>query len=357
VLWAQVIGCILRQLSHAALEALVRSPARRALAVRRGFSDDTLSYLNERLDPETLREAITGMLRRAKRNKAFDGSHLIGFAIDGTGTARCSKRRCPLCHPIYDADHNVSSHLHHFSMILVAGVGLSLPFDVEPWGPGDSEYAASQRLLLRAVQHLGRRFADYVVADGEYATAPFLHAVGDLGLQMIARLKSNLPELLAAAEKRFQQVPPSCHFYAGQDRIEMWDADDFDPWVALRWTTVRVIRYRQHKPNGEVVEAYWLTDFPTNKVSTQTIYYLAKSRWEIENQGFNDAKNRYGMEHIAHHEENSLLIRWLLILLSIVIERLYRERHLKRGNHRAMSPIQFLRLLQLSLALRTLNTS
>jgi hypothetical protein len=32
---------------------------------------------------------------------------------------------------------------------------------------------------------------------------------------------------------------------------------------------------------------------------------MAKSRWEIENQGFNDAKNRYGFEHICHHERPS----------------------------------------------------
>ncbi len=35
---------------------------------------------------------------------------------------------------------------------------------------------------------------------------------------------------------------------------------------------------------------------------------MAKSRWEIENQGFNDAKNRYGFEHICHHELSLLTI-------------------------------------------------
>jgi len=36
-------------------------------------------------------------------------------------------------------------------MISVVGTGLSLPFDGEPYGPGDSEYAAGQRLLRRVV--------------------------------------------------------------------------------------------------------------------------------------------------------------------------------------------------------------
>jgi hypothetical protein len=60
---------------------------------------------------------------------------------------------------------------------------------------------------------------------------------------------------------------------------------------------------------------------------------MAKSRWEIENEGFNEAKSRHGLEHICHHHANSLLIEWLLILLALAIERLYRLRYLHRGCH------------------------
>jgi hypothetical protein len=89
-----------------------------------------------------------------------------------------------------------------------------------------------------------------VVVDGEFATAPFLHAVGDLHLRLVARLKGHLPELFQAAPKRFNGQPPTRIFREGRDRVEVWDADDFDPWQTLRWKTVRVIRYRQYKPEG-----------------------------------------------------------------------------------------------------------
>lgn len=56
-------------------------------------------------------------------------------------------------------------------MVSVVGCGLSLPFDVEPYGTGDSEYA----------------------------TAPFLNAAAALGLPVVARLKGNVPALFAAA--------------------------------------------------------------------------------------------------------------------------------------------------------------
>jgi hypothetical protein len=42
--------------------------------------------------------------------------------------------------------------------------------------------------------------------------------------------------------------------------------------------------------DGAVVEAYWLTDFSIQAVTSQALFAMAKSRWEIENQGFNEAK-------------------------------------------------------------------
>ena len=308
LLWALLLGQVLREVSYAGLETLVCSPARPALAVARRFGDDALAHFTARLAPGPTRAALAATLRQAKRNKAFEDSYLIGFALDGTGAGRSAAVRCPFCHPRRDTQCRVTGYGHHCCLITVVGTGLTLPFDVEPYGPGDSEYGAGQRLLERAVAAVGRRFADYVVVDGEFATAPFLHVAGDLGLRVVARLKGNLPELSGTAQARFAAQPPTATFTVGADRIEVWDADDFDPWATLRWATVRVLRYRQHKPDGTVVEAYWLTDFPAARVSSPTLFRLAKSRWEVENQGFNEAKTAHGLAHICHHHANSLLI-------------------------------------------------
>ena len=350
LLGALLIGQWLRRSSFAAIEALARSSARPALGVSRRFGDDALGYFTERLDATTTRLAAVTALRQAKRNKAFDNRRFIGLALDGTGAGRSREAGCALCRPYRNPQQEVVGYHHQLAMISVVGTGLVLPFDVEPYGPGDSEFSASRRLLRRAARNLGPRFADYVVADGEYARAPFLHDVGDLGLHAIVRLKDNLPELLQTARKRFYVQAPQQVFRCGEDRIEIWDADDFDPWEALRWETVRVIRYRQHKPSGEVFEAFWLTDFSRRQVGSREIFRMAKSRWDIENQGFNDAKNRYGFEHVCHHQPNSLLVGWLLTCLALVIERLYRIRYLRRGTHPILTAIALWQTLWLSLS-------
>lgn len=349
LLWAHLVGHLLREQSYLAIEALARGPARRDAGLSRSFGDDALGYFSERLDPAPTRRALASLLRKAKRDKAFDNSRFIGFAIDGTGTSRSKKQRCELCRPRYNARHQVCGYSHHLSLITVVGTGLSLPFDLEPYGPGDSEYSASQRLIGRAVHALGSRFADYVVVDGEYATAPFLHTACALGLHPVARLKNNLPDLMAAAAARFATMTPTSVQQINGDEVELWDADDFDPWQQLQWPTVRVLRYRQHRPDGSVCEAYWLTNWSIRKVGSASLYRMAKSRWEVENQAFNDCKSRYGLEHATHHHPRALLANALLIILAITLERLFRLRYLKRGSHKPRSAIALLRVLRLSL--------
>lgn len=357
LLWSIVLGTILRQGAFLAIEALVGSKARRKLGVSQAFGDDALGYFTQRLDPAPTRAACAAVVQRAKRNKAFEDCRLVGLALDGTTAGRRRKWGCPLCRPYRNAAREILGYRHHLVLAAVVGGELTLPVDVEPYGPGDSEYAAGQRLLRRLRVNLGARFIDYVVVDGEFATAPFLHAAGEAGWPVVARLKDNLPELFQAAQRRFRSPQPNLEFREGPDRVEIWDADDFDPWETLQWDTVRVIRYRQHHADGEIVEAYWLTNFPSPSMSRRCLYTMAKSRWQIENQGFNDAKNRYGLEQIRHHHERSLLLVWLLICLGLTLERLYRLRYLHRGSHPAHSAIDLLRLLQLGLSASAVTDS
>jgi hypothetical protein len=358
MLWALLIGQMVRRSSYHGVEELARSSARSQLRVARCFSDDSLSYCTQRLEANKLRTAIVHVARRAKRNKAFENSRWVGLAVDGTGAGRVRQARCALCHPVINGDHEIIGHVHHFSMVSVVGVSICLCVDIEPWGPTDCEYEASQRLLRRVVPALGRRFADYVVGDGLYATAPFLNAVTDLGLYAVCRLKANLPELFEAAQFYFRSRPPTHTFVHGKDRVELWDAEGFAPWADLSWERVRVLRYRQHKPDGSVVEAYWLSNFPSKRCGSQALFHLAKSRWEIENHGFNEGKCRHGMEHIRHHQANSLLIDWLLIALALTIERLFRLRFLHRGTSPALSSQVFVTRLWLSLGTAVrVNTS
>ena len=166
LVWAFLIETLLRRVAFAAIEALVCSRARRALEVSRSFGNDTLGYFTERLDPAVTRQAAVTAVHQAKRHKAFDDGRFIGLALDRTGAGRSQEKACDLCRPYRNQKREILGYHHKLVMISVVGTGLTLALDIEPYGPGDSEYNAGRRVLRRAARNLGRRFADYVVIYG-----------------------------------------------------------------------------------------------------------------------------------------------------------------------------------------------
>ncbi|MBK8101161.1 MAG: hypothetical protein IPK26_29115 [Planctomycetes bacterium] len=62
------------------------------------------------------------------------------------------------------------------------------------------------------------------------------------------------------------------------------------------------------------------------------------------------------MEHICHHDANSVVVGWLLMALGIVIERLYRNRYLHRGTHPVRSAADLVVILRLALGRRLHDT-
>jgi len=84
----------------------------------------------------------------------------VGLALDGTTAGRRRKSQGPWCRPYRHADRKILGYRQHLVLATVVGGDLTLPVDVEPYGPGDSAYAAGQRLLRRVRVSLGARFID-----------------------------------------------------------------------------------------------------------------------------------------------------------------------------------------------------
>ena len=204
LLWALLMGVVLRRATFAGMEALVRSPARRALDVSRRFGDDALGYFTERLDAAVTRRAAATVAREAKRHKAFDASRFIGLVLDGTAAARSREKKFVICVVLTgkeERDPRLSPPVGHGER---GGHGLDASLGCGTLWPRAIVSTTRRAASCAALVNLGRRFADYVVVDGAFARAPFLHEANDLGLYVVARLKGNLPELFAAAQKRFR---------------------------------------------------------------------------------------------------------------------------------------------------------
>jgi hypothetical protein len=71
LVWAVVLGDLLREASFLRLDCLVHSPVRAELGIQTKFGDDALAYCTARMDPETTRGVLPREKAQAARNSAL----------------------------------------------------------------------------------------------------------------------------------------------------------------------------------------------------------------------------------------------------------------------------------------------
>src|SRR5690606_41955444 len=69
LLWSQIACQVLQVTSFHGVERLVRSGAARGLRLSEKFSEDSLDYFNERLNPQPSRAALVAKDKLAKRKQ------------------------------------------------------------------------------------------------------------------------------------------------------------------------------------------------------------------------------------------------------------------------------------------------
>lgn len=73
----------------------------------------------------------------------------------------------------------------------------------------------------------------------------------------------------------------------------------------------------------------WATTIREERADTREMVRLGHSRWDIENQGFNEAVNRYQINHVYRHEPNAMVVMSLLATLAMNLFEVFYRRSLK----------------------------
>ena len=98
---------------------------------------------------------------------------------------------------------------------------------------------------------------------------------------------------------------------------------------------VNVLKYRERKvKKGEAVttEFAWITSIEIRKGNAEKLVRAGRSRWKIENQGFNRQKRWQGdIEHACSFHERAQKNHYLLEQISDFIKQLYEYYYLKKN--------------------------
>jgi len=299
------------------------------------ISDDALSYVSERMDPNKLRRAAHWINRKLKRGKAFEDNKINGLLAASLDANEqfCSDHRC--CEDCLtreitskDAHGQPVTHTQYYHKQVYAqlsGPKLSVILDFEPMRQGEEECAAALRLLARLRENYGPRFFDVVVVDAWYTNGPFLKAVVQMGWPVVSVLKQERYDIYKEALALTKGQPPKETAERNHRKVEIWDLRDMT-FTDTYNEAVRVVRVRESWKQRERAGEEWvIKDKEENWIwvvagdldgySGAVIRDLGHLRWKIENNAFNELTQGWHLTHCAHHHPVSIpVLLWIKII-------------------------------------------
>jgi hypothetical protein len=302
-------------------------------------SADTVGRVFALADCDTFRAGIHEVYTRLKRNKALEPPWhgLVPLVLDGHESNASYRRCCPGClqRTIHTTGEDRIQYYHRNVTAQLITKGMPFLVDAEPQKAGEDEVAAAIRLVDRVVQDYPRAF-DIVAGDALYAQAPFFEFVLERGKDVLTVLKDERRDLLQDARGLFQQLEPT-QTQRGSGQRCTWDVEGFRSWQSLdrplrvvrslETSTVRRQLDKHEEP--QVSDWVWVTTLSASRASTNAVVDLGHSRWDIENQGFNEAVNQWHSDHVYKHDPTAILAFWLLTMLVLNVFRAFYLRNLK----------------------------
>ena len=231
----------------------------------------------------------------------------------------------------------VVEYFHRGVVCHVVGCDLALPLDVEMQRSGENEVVAAKRLLERVFTEYSR-FFDVVVADALYCEAGFFNFCIQHGKDVVAVLKGDDRHLKRDATLRFSSMMPQC-WDRQKRQIEAWDLDGFTTMTDVD-CPVRVLHTHEKRMAKKLVDGkrvnafeesdwWWATTISQSRLSTQQLWKAGHSRWDIENDSFNELSRSWGLDHCYKHSPNAIVAFILTTFIAQVLLQSFYKRNLK----------------------------
>lgn len=341
-----------RQSLNSLEKDLIHFPARlRGLVGPRPPSIDTIGRVYALADSDGLRQMLSRVHRRLKRNKALaDGDELKVAAVDGHEFFKSRKRCCPQCQQrtIQVKGEEVVEYYHQGVVCHLIEHQLAVPLDVELLRPGEGEEAAAKRLLARVFANYGR-FFDVVTGDALYFDAPFINFCLEKNKHALVVVKGERRVLLQDAQGLFARQQPGQTWQDGRRTVRCWDAEGFGTAEGVK-RPLRVVhtqettRRRERRAGAwqqkeETSAWYWATTLSQGQLSARRVWRAGHRRWDVENDCFNTLSTHWGLDHCFKHDPAAIVNFVLTLFLAYVLLQCFWERNVKAPLRKAIGTL------------------
>jgi hypothetical protein len=292
-------------------------------------SADTIGYCFARIECEDLRQLLKELYSKLQRNHIISQLKINKKAvlvIDGHELNSSYKRCCKRCleRKIASKGGYRRQYYHRIVAGQLVNHKVAILLDVELQLPGEDEVEASRRLMIRLLKEYPKAFK-VVSLDALYARANFINFLLRHNKEVVVVLKSNQNDLLEDMRGLSKIVKPKL-VKREKARCYVWDIAGFRPEKIDK--PLRLIRSYEIYAD-RISDWYWLTSLSKEEAEAEEIIQIGHLRWEIENQGFNELVNYYGLDHCFKHHPQAIIGFVLMCCISYLLFQVFYYLNLK----------------------------
>jgi len=303
---------------------LGKDNAKSIFGVERIPSDAQTRNLLDPVAPDTLREPFWDVYRLLQTSGHLEryrvlGTHLV--SMDGTWYFTSETIHCPNCTVYEHPDRTLYAHLVMAAMLSAPEQPHVLALEPEFIVPQDGyeKQDCEQQAIKRWVKRNARRFEPWsvtVLADDLHSHQPLCEVLLENKMHFILTCKPESHPTLYQEVESLTAVPGAHETHM----VRRWQGNHYEQWryhwvahVPLRtgddtlyvnWLELTVVR----EDTGEqIYYNAWVTSHELTVKTVEEVGDAGRSRWKVENEGFNVLKNQgYAFEHNFGHGDQHL---------------------------------------------------
>ncbi len=297
-------------------------------------SDGQIRNLLDPIEPAQLREPFWEIQRRLEQSghleqyRGVGGTYLV--SLDGSQYFSSQEIHCPNCRVTVRDEKTYYSHLVMLAVLSAPGKKQVFCLDPEFITPqdGHEKQDCEQQAIKRWVERNAERFEPWqvtILTDDLHCHQPFCERLQKHKMHFILTCKPESHKALYEELALLERVEGAISTKVVREWNGRYHERKVYRWaehVPLRmdektllvsWCEVTI---RNEATDEQLYHCAWATDHLLNEQRVVEVVASGRSRWKVENEGFNVLKNHgYQFEHNYGHGQQHLSMVLLTLLI------------------------------------------
>lgn len=279
------------------------------------------------LDTDALAAVQPELIKALVEKKRLQDAYVLGHLAvcsDGTGIFSSTTYHCGECLTQKHKDGTIIYMHNMLEAKILCANGMALSLMSEPiknpasgsYDKQDCETKALKRLVPRIKETFPRQPFVHLL-DSLYAQSPIFEMLAQAKHQFICCFKQgSIPTLYHDALELLNLHPENKLVVRtkvegkGEVRQTFRWLDNLE----YKGMTLGFVRCEETDKYGNTTTYVWLTSFTVTQKNVRELAQAGRMRWKIENEGFNEQKSGYAMEHFCNCNDFNVMLCLYLIL-------------------------------------------